>query len=97
MSYSSESYRRRAERQRRIVQGLKAVPCADCGARYASYVMDFDHREPDSKAFGIGAVMGNRTDAALLSEIAKCDVVCANCHRERSHLQRMEATLSASS
>lgn len=72
-------------RNRRIVAAAKAVPCGDCGERFPSYVMDFDH------------VRGEKTDLVpkmaarpvplldLMIEIAKCDVVCANCHRLRTH------------
>jgi hypothetical protein len=30
----------------------------------------------------------NATKKAILNEIAKCDAVCANCHRERTHQRR---------
>jgi NUMOD4 motif len=62
----------------------KDVPCADCGKRYPSYVMDFDHRDGRSKSFGIGNSRA-RSVQRFRDEIAKCDVVCANCHRERTH------------
>jgi hypothetical protein len=73
---------RKRLRLREIIREAKDVPCADCGGRFPSYVMDFDHREDKlvivSKLPEFGSV------AKLLGEIAKCDVVCANCHRERT-------------
>lgn len=66
-----------------MVQGAKNVPCTDCGERYASYVMDFDH-VIGVKSFGIGTRLGIHSDTSLIAEIAKCEVVCANCHRERT-------------
>lgn len=51
---------------------------------YPSYVMDFDH----IKGTKIGALSRMAGDgkplASILAEIAKCDVVCANCHRLRT-------------
>ena len=76
----------RAE-HRTIVEEAKRVPCADCGVRYPPHVMDFDHvRHP--KLGEIGRMKGAVPTAKLLAEIAKCDVVCANCHRVRTHRRR---------
>jgi hypothetical protein len=45
--------------------------------------MDFDHHAPGSKTLAIGESALVST-ARLLAEIAKCEVVCANCHRIRT-------------
>jgi hypothetical protein len=58
----------------------------DCGVRHPYYVMQFDHREGEKKFCDIASLgLGGTTASVLLGEIAKCDVVCANCHRERTH------------
>lgn len=68
------------------VRERKEVPCADCGVSYPHYVMDFDHRPDEIKLFGIANARGqSRTLEEIMVEIDKCDVVCANCHRERTH------------
>lgn len=70
---------------RETVHAAKEVPCADCGLRYPYYVMQFDHVRGEKK-FGIatsGYKYINKQD--LLDEIAKCEVVCSNCHAERTH------------
>lgn len=74
---------RKRQRLREIVRSAKAVPCADCGAAYPYYVMDLDHLGEDktmivSKLVNFGAMQ------RLLEEIAKCEAVCANCHRMRT-------------
>ena len=69
-----------------IISAAKEVPCADCGISYPSYIMDFDHR--GDKTFSIGSSRTRVSAARLLAEIAKCDVVCANCHRARTYLRR---------
>ena len=45
--------------------------------------MDFDHKNPLNKTFNISEKMG-RSLNHLLDEIAKCDIVCSNCHRVRT-------------
>lgn len=67
-----------------FVRAQKDVPCMDCGVPYPYYVMEFDHRDPSQKLANIGRLLGNSWKR-LKDEIAKCDVVCANCHRERTH------------
>lgn len=66
----------------------KNVPCMDCGQSYPYYVMDFDHRDPTQKLALVSRLVGWGWDR-LRAEVAKCDVVCANCHRERTHQQRL--------
>lgn len=71
-------------RHNSLLQKLKSVPCQDCGKSYPTYVMDFDHRDPSQKKFEI-AHRKTLSEENLLAEIAKCDIVCANCHRIRTH------------
>ena len=77
----------RRAKVRRIIRKAKDRPCADCGRRYPVFVMDFDHRSGTRKLFNIGAVAlaGRYDEPSLGEEIRKCDVVCANCHRMRTH------------
>lgn len=78
------------ERFRKVVKDAKNRPCQDCGVEYPSYVMDFDHRPDEDKSFNIGAMVSSRPSMELfLAEIAKCDVVCSNCHRIRTHNRTM--------
>ncbi len=78
----------RRARVREIVVAAKAVPCVDCGRSYPVPVMDFDHGDGDGKTARIAdwarlVGCGRKALAKLREEIAKCDVVCANCHRLR--------------
>jgi hypothetical protein len=76
-----------------FLRDLRVAPCADCGLRYAPYQMDFDHRESTRKSFRLtaGAAM-LKSRAALLEEVGKCDIVCANCHRVRTWLRQAGRT-----
>lgn len=53
----------------------------DCGGKFPPVAMDFDHVR-GTKVRGIGR--GRFTREALLAEMAKCDIVCAVCHRLRT-------------
>jgi hypothetical protein len=49
--------------------------------------MDFDHIS-DNKSFTISDGSVNQSIERLITEIKKCEVVCANCHRIRTHKRR---------
>lgn len=73
--------------RRKNIEKLKSRPCADCGKRYPPYVMDLDHVRGE-KRFAL-ANGHRKADERFHAEIDKCEVVCANCHRERTHQRRM--------
>lgn len=70
---------------RKFVQELKqSTPCADCGDNYPYWIMEFDHIG-DNKSFEIGrATRTTGSMQKIKEEIAKCEIVCANCHRNRT-------------
>lgn len=72
-----------AGRNREIILKAKCRPCTDCKVQYNPWVMQFDHRDPLQKKFNLSK---SKTCSVkiLLTELAKCDVVCANCHAERT-------------
>jgi len=73
---------------RRAIQEAKTdVPCADCKEVFPYYVMDFDHRPGVKKEFTIGTTSNATSMEALIAEMAKCDIVCANCHRHRTFIR----------
>lgn len=61
----------------------KAVPCMDCGGRFPACCMDYDHRPDTMKVRNVSKFARSGWRGAF-TEIAKCDVVCANCHRIRT-------------
>jgi hypothetical protein len=68
------------------VRAMKNAPCKDCCVKYHFSAMEFDHVRGD-KLFDISKHKHYGKDK-VLAEIAKCDLVCANCHRIRTHLRR---------
>lgn len=65
------------------VAELKKKPCKDCGVEYPHYIMEYDHVK-GTKIDNISNLVGRVGWERLEKEIAKCDLVCANCHRERT-------------
>lgn len=69
-----------------LVRDAKDMPCADCGQSFPHYVMDFDHVRGVKVNSVSQMTRSNRyTLEQIADEIAKCEVVCANCHRVRTH------------
>ena len=58
--------------------------CADCGIRSDHpEIYDFDHTAGE-KAANIASLVTKGTWDDFVAEIAKCEVVCSNCHRIRT-------------
>ena len=57
--------------------------CADCGYNKHWVALDFDHLPEHDKRFNIAHRLTAKMET-MLEEIAKCEVVCANCHRIRT-------------
>jgi hypothetical protein len=75
----------RLKRTLYLIEYLKAHPCVDCG-ELDPLVLEFDHL--GDKSFDIGRCLPYRRWQDILDEIAKCDVVRANCHRRRTTKRR---------
>ncbi len=72
-----------------VVNSIKSVACKDCNKTYPSYVMHFDHLDATTKKDNIATMIhGVKSLDSILQEIAKCEVVCANCHAERTYRRR---------
>lgn len=74
-----------AKRRKKI--RLKAIDalggkCIKCGYNKYSEVLEFHHRDPSQKEFSISRKGYCRSWEKTNKEIQKCDLLCANCHRE---------------
>lgn len=75
----------RKRRNRDLIQKLKMERgCADCGYNKHPAALDFDHLPEAGKLYQV-STMTMASIETLLAELAKCEVVCANCHRIRTH------------
>ena len=83
LSLSREYSKNALIEHRQFVNDLKAgKSCVDCGQTYPSYVMEYHHLA--DKKFTISKA-ANRSREDVLAEIAKCILLCANCHAIRTH------------
>ena len=60
------------------------VACKDCGETFPPHVMHWDHLPGHVKLDEIGSMVGSRRRDAILTELKKCELVCANCHVMRT-------------
>ncbi len=72
---------RRHRNRIRIYSYLRDHACALCGES-DPVVLDFDHLGEKCRDVTVIAAFGGLSD--LLAEIAKCRVLCANCHRRET-------------
>ena len=85
-AYRERAKIRRAKLKRQnqieLIRYLQDKACAECGENDIR-VLEFDHLEPPKKLLGIArAVNDGRPSAVILSEIHKCQILCANCHKK---------------
>jgi hypothetical protein len=75
--------------KRRYIDSLKTgKPCSDCGGTFPPVAMDFDHVR-GIKRFSVSKIGGSQMAMeTLLEEIAKCELVCSNCHRVRTQKRK---------
>ena len=84
-----ESNRKRRNNIRAVLNSLKEnKPCADCRGTFLPCQMDWDHVDPSTKIGGVSNLASRHYLNRTLEEIAKCELVCANCHRLRTWKRR---------
>lgn len=85
----AETNKMRKARIADFILNLKCCPCMDCKKRFHPAAMEFDHAR-GKKKFEISRSAFWHDEAALREELAKCDLVCANCHRVRTMVRLRE-------
>ena len=93
---SPESWKKRKEYYKQTIKetygrNIKIVHnekikrgCACCGYNANAYALDFDHLDPSTKNYDVAKMATRRLDK-IQEEIAKCQVLCANCHRIKTN------------
>jgi Homeodomain-like domain-containing protein len=80
-SHAAKQARQQALRAQ-VLDHLRDHPCVDCGEA-DPVVLEFDHL--DEKTASISVLLSQTaTRKAVEAEIARCEVVCTNCHRRRT-------------
>lgn len=88
---NAENAARAKEESIAIVLSYFSSGCVDCGTKDPR-TLEFDHL--GDKEFNISVLIGRNSKKKLISEIEKCEVVCANCHRIRTY-SRMDSWRNA--
>lgn len=64
--------------------------CCVCGERHPA-CLEFDHCDPTQKVREVGKMADNACSwESIMAEVAKCDVLCSNCHRKRHYNERTD-------
>ena len=67
-------------------------PCP-CGEKHPA-CLQFHHRDPSLKELEISTVARKQwSQLRLEAEVAKCDVICANCHLKLHHESRVSSSI----
>lgn len=94
LAQKARNYRAKKNwRKVELIRQLKSAPCQDCARHFAPICFDFDHRNPGEKSLNISkAVFDYRISLEELeSELLKCDLVCACCHRLRTQRRYLKS------
>lgn len=62
--------------------------CCECGYCSNAAALDFDHKNRAEKQHTISMLLASDKPsgwALAISEAAKCEIRCSNCHRERTY------------
>jgi hypothetical protein len=85
-SHNRSQNKRREENARKVFDFLAQNSCQICGES-DPVVLEFDHRNGLEKSASISNLIRDASWETIESEIRKCDVLCANCHRRKSAAQ----------
>jgi hypothetical protein len=65
----------------------KGGKCKECGYNKCIAAFEFHHLDPTKKDFSISRVKARIFDEDIKRELDKCELLCANCHREKHWLE----------
>lgn len=72
---------RKITRKEKFYTWKKTLECCICGEN-ESCCLDFHHLDPSKKEIEIAKIVEHRSWKNIMKEVAKCIVVCSNCHRQ---------------
>ncbi|MFA6588570.1 MAG: HNH endonuclease signature motif containing protein [Patescibacteria group bacterium] len=78
--YLIEAVKKRRIKVRNLARELKGSKCEICGYAKCQEALEFHHIH--EKKFGISEKGYTRSWQKVKNELDKCQLVCANCHRE---------------
>jgi hypothetical protein len=76
----------------------KKGPCIDCGFVGHHTQMEFDHRDGADKTMSVSQLLSRHASIErVIEEVQKCDLICSNCHRLRTIIERKQHRQTVSS
>ena len=75
----------RKTRAMKVIEEVFGSPiqCSTCGYSKCFAALEFHHTDPSTKEVGISQLIGSSpSEDTLRNELEKCELLCANCHRE---------------
>lgn len=79
---SVEAVTRRRRKLKELAITYKGGACMHCGYSKCNAALEFHHLDPSKKDFSISVQGYTRSWEYIKTELDKCILVCANCHRE---------------
>ena len=71
--------------RRQLIDSIKMEKgCERCGYREHPCALDFAHKSPTTKLFDVSKLLCRNIEK-IYAEIAKCRILCSNCHRLETH------------
>lgn len=86
----NEQQKRNLHRNNKVKFHALARPCVDCNLLWHPFVMSFDHVDRNLKKGDVSDMM-IKSPEVFDQEMAKCEVVCYNCHRIREYVRDVHA------
>ncbi|MBT3249842.1 MAG: hypothetical protein HN846_00030 [Candidatus Pacebacteria bacterium] len=80
--YTIKAVAKRRKKIRLMALDYLGGKCCFCGYDRCSAALDFHHRDPNTKEFGLSQSGMTRSWERTRKELEKCVLVCSNCHRE---------------
>jgi hypothetical protein len=81
----AEAVARRRRKVKEILVEEAGGCCVICGYDRSVCALEFHHRDPSQKAFGLAQRGITRSIAEVRREAEKCVLLCSNCHSEVEH------------
>ena len=80
--YLIQAVAKRRKKIRKMAIEYGGGQCQVCGYKRDDSALEFHHRDPSKKDFGLSQKGLTRAWKKVRAELDKCILVCANCHRE---------------
>lgn len=91
--------RNRSNREKKFAwfyEYKKNLKCERCGETHIA-TLDFHHRDPSEKEYALHRMIyNNHSMEKIKAEIAKCEVLCSNCHRKHHYEEKTGAWCNGS-